>query len=224
MPKVGIFHYDMTEKEPNDIQPAPPSRRNRRVLLFGAAAIILLTLAGIGILHYQYTSRMDDIHRSGRQFSDLQYAGTDYTPPAEGMEEETAEDTAYDDEEDARPVFSRPEIPADTAAPTPPAEVSTDEPADSSIKGGAGHLTLRGHIDADVMLFVLEEDESGLLKGQFYNQSTNKAVSVEGRHQGRKILLHSTNQGNWDFTIIEEGGHYKGVATDGQFTYRLTLH
>ena len=57
----------MTEKEPNDIQPAPPSRRNRRVLLIGAAAIILLTLAGIGILHYQYISRMDDIHRSGRQ-------------------------------------------------------------------------------------------------------------------------------------------------------------
>lgn len=222
MPKVGIIFYTMTEKD-SPTASTSNGRKNWRILLTGATAIILLTFAGIGILHYSYTKRMENIHQSNRKLPELNYAGKRYDPPS-STREKTYEKEFNDTDELSHPVFQRMESHEVTTGQDSTKEQKEHvEEAMVQTDTSTKHLTLCGNINNDEMLFVLEESSNGQLKGQFYNKSLNKAFSVEGRHQGKKILLKSTSVGKWDFTIVEENGGYKGVATDGQFTYHLKM-
>lgn len=215
----------MTEKEPYS-PPNPHAPRNRKVLLIGATTIAVLTLGCIGLLRCQYTSQLEAIHQGNRQFSDLLYAKSNQRAVlAKAYEED--DDSYYEtdslEDEMHLSIPKRQEIRRDTMAALVADVTGAGDDVPVARQTGPGHHTLRGYLNTDDMLLVLEEDDNGNLKGQYYNHVTGKAVSVEGQHKGRKMLLHGTEQKNWEFTLSEYGNGYKGVASDGQYTYQITL-
>ena len=204
--------------EPQTSSTMDYKKRNNKIFLWGSLGILILTAIAFGIIHFQYINRLRQIGENTRQFSDLEYRGSAATPVDTTDEEEEDKYSAEDLYFDERPYMQRDTTRWATEtviAETPATSETAREPGES--------VRFKGKINNDDMLFILEESETGKLHGQFYNQTINKAFTVDGQRNGNKIQLRSVGHSNWQFTIVKDGDSFKGVATDGQSTYDLRL-